>query len=1005
MSVASVKAGSLTFNYTGSPQPWIVPAGLTEISYELVGASGGNATGGGWSVFGGRGGKVTGKMTVTPGETLTFFVGGAGNDATAEPVNGGWNGGGNGKAASGSGGGGATDIRRGGVAISHRIVVAGGGGGGNTIGGYGGGGGGDGGPLNGVPGTGDSGDGGGGGGGNYGGLAGLAGYIGGPGEYRGRGGSNWADPSETSDVESSTFGVGSLGTKAHGYAVIGAPGIFVPQLFLDNFESDTLSHYTISPSGSGLTISGGKLNVATSTTARSVRKVAPVEFPVGATVSVDFGIRNIFDYSSLAISSDAAATNSFEIGRGTYNGGSSHGLVGWSDDLGFDLSPSIAGNNRIQTDGNPMTLKIKRTTATEFTISYLQGTLETAIYTVVDPEWSGSSSVYLMLKTARDTGTSTITFDNLSVAVPFYTISVTPNSNGLILGGGIYAPGSYGLLTAVANNGYIFSHWSGDVSGSTNPLNLLIDGNKSVGATFSPDLSDADSDGISNYHEAVVYGTDPNDSDTDNDGLSDGYELGIGRYSIVTGSFTWAQADAHSGTQGGALATFTSQGEWDRAMLALGPDALVPYTGLWIGASDAAVEGAWNWVTGEPFSYSRWATNRPDGTGGNGNDYVEVSGGDGGEMGKWYDRASTSVRPGYILETGFSTSPTDSDSDDDGLKDGAEITAGTNPFDSDSDDDGLTDGQEVLLTNTDPTDADSDGDGTGDADEDSDGDGLSNTVEISTYGTHPGLADTDGDGLRDDFELGYGRYSLIAGSFTWEQARLDAIGRNGHLVTFTSPAEYDKMLSEIGPGALDTIQGAWIGATDQNQEGTWAWVTGEPVSFTLWASERPSTTSASTLDFAEISGGEGGEQGKWYDRAATSIRGHYILELGHPTNPLLADTDGDGINDGAETSTLPNVADSDNDGWADGAEIEFGGNPADGGSAPKFFLRQTIPPVGNTVVLRFPGQAGASYRLEASDSLTGWGPLETGIPGNGHVIERTISRSGFPKRFFKVGRE
>ena len=39
-----------------------------------------------------------------------------------------------------------------------------------------------------------------------------------------------------------------------------------------------------------------------------------------------------------------------------------------------------------------------------------------------------------------------------------------------------------------------------------------MDSNKSIGATFSPDTSDSDGDGFSNYDEIITYSTDPNDS-------------------------------------------------------------------------------------------------------------------------------------------------------------------------------------------------------------------------------------------------------------------------------------------------------------------------------------------------------------------------------------------------------------------------------------------------------------------------------------------------------------
>jgi len=112
--------------YGGGPQPFIVPAGVNSITVSASGGRGGNgwnANGGGIvGGMGGFGGNVEATLTVTPGETLCIYVGGAGIDGTASdtppptPGGGGWNGGGNGRVhgggSTGGGGGGASDIRR-----------------------------------------------------------------------------------------------------------------------------------------------------------------------------------------------------------------------------------------------------------------------------------------------------------------------------------------------------------------------------------------------------------------------------------------------------------------------------------------------------------------------------------------------------------------------------------------------------------------------------------------------------------------------------------------------------------------------------------------------------------------------------------------------------------------------------------------------------------------------------------------------------------------------------
>ena len=133
---ANAKATSLiSFAYTGSQQTWVVPTGVTSVTIECWGASGGVYSG----LDAGIGGYAKGVLAVTSGQTLNIYVGGSGDSYGV----GGWNGGGTGKTSSlrGGGGGGASDVRVGGTALSNRVIVGGGGGGagGTNPGGVGGG--------------------------------------------------------------------------------------------------------------------------------------------------------------------------------------------------------------------------------------------------------------------------------------------------------------------------------------------------------------------------------------------------------------------------------------------------------------------------------------------------------------------------------------------------------------------------------------------------------------------------------------------------------------------------------------------------------------------------------------------------------------------------------------------------------------------------------------------------------------------------------------------------
>ena len=143
----------------------------------------------------------------------------------------------------------------------------------------------------------------------------------------------------------------------------------------------------------------------------------------------------------------------------------------------------------------------------------------------------------------------------------------------------------------------------------------------------------------------------------------------------------------------------------------------------------------------------------------------------------------------------------ETDSDNDGLEDEIEKIFETDPYNADTDGDGLSDYAEMMQLDTDPTMVDTDENGIEDGDEDpdedgltnkeeielgtdpvnadTDGDGLNDGEEVHTYGTDPCVADTDGDGVSDKKELEIGTDPLVKEeSFHITQASQD----NGNVV-------------------------------------------------------------------------------------------------------------------------------------------------------------------------------------------------------------------------------
>ena len=125
---------TVTCTYSSGTHTFAIPKGVSTVHVVAVGARGGASapnSAGFPAVAGGFGGRVTGDVSVTPGESIFAVVGGNGGLGT-----GGSNGGGDGIAALSGGGGGASDVRTSQSDLDSRLIVAAGGGGGGGNGAF-----------------------------------------------------------------------------------------------------------------------------------------------------------------------------------------------------------------------------------------------------------------------------------------------------------------------------------------------------------------------------------------------------------------------------------------------------------------------------------------------------------------------------------------------------------------------------------------------------------------------------------------------------------------------------------------------------------------------------------------------------------------------------------------------------------------------------------------------------------------------------------------------------
>ncbi len=77
----------------------------------------------------------------------------------------------------------------------------------------------------------------------------------------------------------------------------------------------------------------------------------------------------------------------------------------------------------------------------------------------------------------------TVTYEDHTITV---TTNASPTEGGTVTGGGTYESGSTVTVTAIPNNGYVFSHWliNGANSGNSNPISGVLTADTTVTAVF-----------------------------------------------------------------------------------------------------------------------------------------------------------------------------------------------------------------------------------------------------------------------------------------------------------------------------------------------------------------------------------------------------------------------------------------------------------------------------------------------------------------------------------------
>jgi uncharacterized repeat protein (TIGR02543 family) len=102
--------------------------------------------------------------------------------------------------------------------------------------------------------------------------------------------------------------------------------------------------------------------------------------------------------------------------------------------------------------------------------------------------WSGDATGTTNPLTVNMTSNKNITANFTAIPANQYTLTVNAVNGSVakVANQPTYTSGSTVVLTATAAAGYTFSSWSGDATGSVNPLTVTMNANKNITANFTP---------------------------------------------------------------------------------------------------------------------------------------------------------------------------------------------------------------------------------------------------------------------------------------------------------------------------------------------------------------------------------------------------------------------------------------------------------------------------------------------------------------------------------------
>lgn len=377
-------------------------------------------------------------------------------------------------------------------------------------------------------------------------------------------------------------------------------------------------------------------------------------------------------------------------------------------------------------------------------------------------------------------------------------------------------------------------------------------------------------------------------------GLNFGGELNGTYYYTSQSSANWTNASNLCSQNGGNLATIASLQEQQFVA------SLLPGQPQWIGFTDQAQEGNFQWVTGEPVLYTNWGANEPNNAGEE--DFAQIS-----PNGQWNDLANNTVmlfvcefsgvqQVDLLWSTGETTQditvqPSETTTYFLQVSNGdlvcsdsvvVEVQVASWSFPEDSvfvcgpnavldageglvsflwntgattqtivvDEPGLysltvnegacISSDELELFLLDPS-----------IEQNDQSICLGESVNLSTAVQSLGSGEPIA-GFNYGGNFGESSYYVATYSANWVNASAACVNAGGYLSTIGSSQEQSFVFNLL-PG-----QSQWIGFTDAASEGTWVWANGDPVTYTFWNSGEPNNSG--NEDYAHMN-----TNGTWND--------------------------------------------------------------------------------------------------------------------------------------------